>query len=309
VTDDVHLLSDIAGSTARLSHVDLRWLLAGLALQATSLALRGFAWRNIVRGAYPDRRVPVVGIGAAYVAGVAANSILPAKGGELVKIGGARLQVERSEATTLAASLGVLSIFDLCIGLLITTAVLLTGAVPGLDPARMLSIPGWVVPAVVLLLLGAAVASRAPRLRRRLDGVRHAAVASLAIVRRPRAYAVQVALPQLAAWACRLGVAASLLAAFGLRPSPGSAAVVVVAGGLAGLVPGSPGGLGAQQVLLVYALGATAAAGSIVTFSIGMQVALMLLQVALGIVAAMIAVRVAHPLRAVRALRALTATT
>jgi uncharacterized membrane protein YbhN (UPF0104 family) len=160
----------------------------------------------------------------------------------------------------------------------------------------------------VLLLLGAAVASRAPRLRSRLARVRHAAVASLAIVRRPRRYAVQVALPQLAAWACRLGVAASLLAAFGLRPSLGSAAVVVVAGGLAGLVPGSPGGLGAQQVLLVYALGATAAAGSIVTFSIGMQVALMLLQVTLGIVAAMIAVRVAHPVRAVRALRALMTT-
>lgn len=307
MTDDLHLLNYLAGSAQRMSQVDLPWLVAGLALQATSLGLRGFAWRNIVRGAYPDRRVPVIGIGAAYVAGVAANSVLPAKAGEFVKVGAARLQVERSEAATLAASLGVLSMLDLVVGSLITTAVVLTGAVPGLDPTRLLSIPGWAVPALAVGAVAAAVASRAPRLRRPLARLRRGAVAGFAIVRQPRRYAFEVVAPQLAAWACRLGVAASLLAAFGLRPSVGSAAIVVVAGGLAGLVPGSPGGLGAQQLLLVYALGATTAAGTIVTFSLGMQMALMVLQVILGIAAAMIAMRVAHPLRAVRALRALTA--
>ncbi len=307
MTADIHLLDALAGSTQRLSHVALPWLLAGMALQATSLGLRGFAWRNIVRGAYPDRRVPVVGMGAAYVAGVAANAVLPAKAGELVKIGAARLQVERSEAATLAASLGVLSALDLVVGSIITTVVLFTGAVPGLDPSRLLSIPGWAVPALAAVAVAVVVASRAPRLRGALATVRHGISASLAIVRQPRRYALEVAAPQLAAWVCRLGVAGSLLAAFGLRPTLGSAAIVVVAGGLAGLMPGSPGGLGAQQVVLVYALGATAAAGSIVAFSLGMQMALMGLQVILGVGAAMIAVRVAHPVRAVRALRALSA--
>ena len=293
MTDHFHLLNYLAGSTQRLSHVDLPWLLAGLALQATSLGLRGFAWRNIVRGAYPDRRVPAIGIGAAYVAGVAANADLPAKAGELVKVGAARLQVERSEAATLAATLGVLSVLDLVVGSVITTVVLFTGAVPGLDPSRLLSIPGWAVPALAVIAIAAAAASRAPRLRRALATVRRGVAASLAIVRQPRRYALEVAAPQ--------------LAAFGLRPTLGSAAIVVVAGGLAGLMPGSPGGLGAQQVVLVYALGATAAAGSIVAFSLGMQMALMALQVILGVGAAMIAVRIAHPIRAVRALRALSA--
>jgi uncharacterized membrane protein YbhN (UPF0104 family) len=304
VTDDLRLLDAIAGSAHRLSHIHLPWLMVGLGLQAASLALRGYAWRNIVRGAYPDRHVPALGIGAAYVAGVAANCVLPAKAGELVKIGGARLQVERSDAATLAASLGVLSLFDLCFGLLITVTLLLTGAVPGLDPARALSAPAWAAPAAAILVAAVALATRVPAARRLVTRLRGAVAAGTAILRRPRQYAFRVALPQAAAWACRLGVAASLLAAFGLRPTPGSAAVVVVAGGLAGLVPGSPGGLGAQQLLLVYALGATAAAGSIVTFSVGMQLALTLLQVVLGVGAAMIAVRVAHPLRAVRALRA-----
>jgi uncharacterized membrane protein YbhN (UPF0104 family) len=304
MTDDVRLLDAVTGSAERLSHMHVGWLLMGLALQAASLGLRGFAWRNIVRGAYPDRPVPTVGIGAAYVAGVAANCVLPAKAGELVKIGGARLQVERSDSATLAASLGVLSLLDLCIGFAITVTVLLTGAVPGLDASRILSAPAWAAPAAVVVLSMAAVATRVPAARRLVARLRGAAVASTAILRRPREYAVRVALPQAVAWACRLGVAASLLAAFGLRPTPGSAAVVVVAGGLAGLVPGSPGGLGAQQVLLVYALGATAAAASIVTFSVGMQLALTLLQVVLGVAAAMIAVRVVHPLQAIRALRA-----
>lgn len=304
MTDDIRLLDALTGSAQRLSHMHVGWLVLGLALQASSLGLRGFAWRNIVRGAYPGRRVPVVGIGAAYVAGVAANCVLPAKAGELLKIGGARLQVERSDTATLAGSLGVLSLLDLCIGTGITVTVLLTGAVPGLDPTRILSAPGWAVPVALAALAAAVVASRVPPARRLAARLRSAAVAATAVLRRPREYALRVALPQAAAWACRLGVAASLLAAFGLRPTPGSAAVVVVAGGLAGLVPGSPGGLGAQQLLLVYALGATAAAGSIVTFSVGMQLALTLLQVVLGIGAAMVAVRVANPLRAVRALRA-----
>ena len=304
MTDHIRLLDTLTGSAQRLAHMHVGWLLLGLALQASSLGLRGFAWRNIVRGAYPDRRVPVVGIGAAYVAGVAANCVLPAKAGELVKIGGARLQVERSDSATLAGSLGVLSLLDLCIGAAITLTVLLTGAVPGLDPARALSAPAWAVPVALAVLAAALVASRVPRARRLASRLRGALVAATAVLRRPREYALRVALPQAAAWACRLGVAASLLAAFGLRPTPGSAAVVVVAGGLAGLMPGSPGGLGAQQLLLVYALGATAAAGSIVTFSVGMQLALTLLQVVLGVGAAMIAVRVANPFRAVRALRA-----
>lgn len=308
MTDDLQVFDAIAGSAQRLSHIHLPWLMAGLALQVASLALRSFAWRNIVRGAYPDRRVPALGMGAAYVAGVAANCILPAKAGELVKIGGARLQVEGSDAPTLAASLGVLGVLDLCIGFSITLTVLLSGAVPGLDPARLVSAPGWAVPVAVAALGAIAVAARVPRARRLLTRLRQAAVASTAVVRQPRVYALRVALPQVAAWACRIGVAASLLAAFGLRPTPASAAVVVVAGGLAGLVPGSPGGLGAQQLLLVYALGATAAAEQIVAFSVGMQLALTLLQVVLGIAAAMIAVRVAHPVRAVRALRAQLAT-
>jgi len=308
VIDDIGVFAAIAGSAQRLSHIHLPWLMLGLGLQVASLAFRAFAWRNIVRGAYPDRRVPTLGMGAAYVAGVAANCLLPAKGGELVKIGGARLQVERSDSATLAASLGVLGLLDLCIGSAITLTVLFTGAVPGLDPGRLLSAPGWAVPAAVAVVAAIAVAGRVPAARRLLAKLRGAAVASTAVVRQPRVYAVRVALPQVAAWGCRIGVAASLLAAFGLRPTPASAAVVVVAGGLAGLVPGSPGGLGAQQLLLVYALGATAAAEQIVTFSVGMQLALTLLQVALGIGAAMIAMRVAHPLRAVRALRAQLAT-
>jgi glycosyltransferase 2 family protein len=305
---DVHLLDAVTASAARLSHMHVGWLLLGLALQATSLSLRGFAWRNIVRGAYPDRSVPALGIGAAYVAGVAANCILPAKAGEVVKIGGARLQVERSDAATLAATLGVLGVLDLCVGLALTLTVLFTGSVPGLDPARLVSAPGWAIPAAIAVLVAIAAASRVPPARRLLAKLRRAAVVGSAVVRRPRVYAVRVAVPQLAAWACRLGVAASLLAAFGLRPSPASAAVVVAAGGMAGLVPVSPGGLGPQQLLLVYALGATAAAQQIVTFAIGMQLALTLLQLVLGVAAAMIAVRVAHPVRAVRTLRAQIAT-
>lgn len=304
INDDA-LVAHLARAVQDLAQVRWPWLLAGLVLQTLSLGLRATAWRNIIAAAYPDRRVPRLGIGAAYVLGVAANGVFPAKVGEVAKVAVARLQVERSETSALVASLGVLSGFDLLVGTVITLAVVLSGVVPGLAPSAMLSAPQWALPGLAAALLVVLVASRSrwgrAGLRRLMVGVS----SSLAIVRTPRAYLTRVAIPQTLAWFCRIGVAASLLAAFGLHPSIASAAVIVVAGGLAGLLPGTPGGLGPQQILLVYALGATAAADKIVAFSVGMQLSVMALQLVLGTAALMIAVRIAHPLRAFRTASAL----
>ncbi|MGZ4431815.1 MAG: lysylphosphatidylglycerol synthase domain-containing protein [Gaiellales bacterium] len=299
------LLADLGHAAARLSHVSPPLLLTGLAFQALGLLLRSAAWRNILRATYPDRPVPYRSVAAAYVAGVAANGVLPAKGGEIAKVTLARASIERSSAPAIVTSLGVLSLFDAVVGVSITLGLLATGSVPGLRPAQLVPHPSWLLAAAAVAaacLLGA-IGFAATGLRTGLRAAARNAISSLTILRSPMQYLRTVASIQAAAWACRLAVAACLLAAFGLRPTLASAATVVVIGGLAGLVPGSPGGLGAQQVILAYALGTTAATANIVAFSLGMQLSVVLLQAVLGLIALMLMARVAHPLRAIQTLR------
>jgi uncharacterized membrane protein YbhN (UPF0104 family) len=303
------LLAALGHAATRLSHVNPPLLAAGLGFQALGLGLRSAAWRNILRATYPDRPVPFRSVAAAYVAGVAANGVLPAKGGEIAKVTLARASIERSSAPAIAASLGVLSLFDALVGGSITIGLLATGSVPGLHPAQLVPHPSWALAAAAVAAacaLGATVFV-ASGLRVRLRAAAGNAASSLAILRRPARYLRTVASIQAAAWVCRLGVAGCLLAAFGLRPTLASAATVVVIGGLAGLLPGSPGGLGAQQVILAYALGTTAATANIVAFSLGMQLSVLLLQAVLGLAALMLVVRIAHPLRAIQAMRGATA--
>jgi uncharacterized membrane protein YbhN (UPF0104 family) len=303
----VSLPAVISTVSTQLTNVSLPLLAAGLLLQGIGLGLRGLAWRNILCAAYPDRDVPMRGIIGAYVSGVAANGILPAKGGEVVKVALARAVIDRSATPTIVASLGVLSLFDVAMGAVITVALLASGTVPGLDPGHLIQLNPLVIGVVAGgLVVFASAATLVSGLHRRAATAARQALVSLSLLRAPGRYLRSVAALQATAWGCRLGVAATLLAAFGLRPSVPTAATVVVLGGLAGLLPGSPGGVGAQQLVLAYALGATTATTRIVTFSLGMQVAVAAFQVLLGVGALMLTLKIAHPGRAVRALRMLT---
>jgi uncharacterized protein (TIRG00374 family) len=119
------------------------------------------------------------------------------------------------------------------------------------------------------------------------------------ILRTPGRYLRTVVSMQAAAWASRLGAAFFLLAAFGLPASLRLAMLVVVLGGLSTLVPATPGGMGTQQLLLVYALHGTVAAATALSFSIGMQVAVTTTNTIIGILAVMIVFKTMRPIAAV----------
>ena len=87
----------------------------------------------------------------------------------------------------------------------------------------------------------------------------------------PRRFLREAVSWQVGAWLARVGVAFIALHAFGLPASLLDAVLVVVVTGLAGVIPFLPGGVGAQQAMLVYALRKTASAASVVTFGVGMQ--------------------------------------
>jgi hypothetical protein len=81
--------------------------------------------------------------------------------------------------------------------------------------------------------------------------------------------------------------------------------LVIVLGGLSTAVPATPGGLGTQQVLLVYALRETASAAVVLSFSLGMQAGVTIMNTLIGLAAAMLVFRTFRPLAAVRSSLAL----
>ena len=76
-----------------------------------------------------------------------------------------------------------------------------------------------------------------------------------------------------------------MLAAFGVPATLPLAGLVVVASGLSTLVPATPGGAGTQQLLVVIALQQVASAASALSFSIGMQVGVTVVNTAVGLAA------------------------
>ena len=284
----------------RFAELDRRLLLAAIVLQLANLGLRAFAWRNVLAAAYPRERVAYPSIAGAYVAGVALNTFTPGRAGEVVKIVLARTRIHGSAVPTVAASLSVVVVFDALFGGAIVIALWAGGVAPGL--------PGPGVPMLAAAGAGVALAALAVSvLARRSHRVRQfisRAWAGVAILKTPGRYVRGVAVFQLGAWACRIGVVMLVLAAFGIQPTVGSAALVLVAGGLSTAVP-VPGGGGAQQVLVAYALHSTVSVSEALSFSLGMQAGVALVNTLVGVTALMLMFRTLAPTAAVRSAYAL----
>jgi uncharacterized membrane protein YbhN (UPF0104 family) len=291
------LLDRIAGQGADLAgtfaSVDPRLLVLAALLHVSNHVLRSFAWRNVLTAAYPDRRVPITGVTAAYASGVALNAMLPARGGDAAKLAIARAEIRGSTLTTIGATMTVLLPLDI---VAITATVLLVTATGGAPLVVDWESMGWIgdhlLLAVPIALLAAAVTVLtvrflSPRVGRMWCRIRQGG----AILRTPRRYALGVALPQSIGWLCRIGVVMCLLAAFGLPASPTTAALVIVVAGASTMIPLTPGGAGTQQVMLAYALSEAASSAAVVSFSVGMQAGVTVLNALLGLGAAMVACR------------------
>ena len=292
----------VLAAVQRLQHLDPRLMAVALVLQVVNVGLRGTAWWGVLRAAHPGRRVPLGGVLCAYTAGMAANTLLPARGGDGLKALLVRQRLPGACIATIAGTMLVTALFDSVAG-----ALALTGAwALGMAHAPHLPhVPLWAIAAAAAAAVGVALLLRArigERLRRVAADLRRGG----AILRTPRRYASEVVSLQAAAWCCRVAVAYVLLHAFHIQAGLGEALAVVVLGGLSAAVPAAPGGAGTQQVLVVYALQRVATATAALSFAVGMQAGISTLNAALGLCALLVLFRTARPLAALRATRALT---
>ncbi len=287
---------------APLASIDPRWALLALVFHLGNLACRATAWRNVLAAAYPDERFSVVRVGLAYATGVGLNGYLPARGGDAAKVALVRVQHPHTCAVTIASSCTVVVLFDALVGLGILGTAWATGVLPEAPrvPAAVGAVVGNPVGALAVVaavaLLVAALARRfGPRMRSAAAHARQ----GIAVLTAPARYARTVLSVQTLAWCCRIGVVACMLAAFGIPASLPLAALLVVAGGMSTMVP-VPGGAGTQQAMAVVLLAAVASTSQALSYSVGLQVAVTVVNTTIGLAAAMLVFGRLHPLRALR---------
>ena len=272
-----------------IASVALWPLLLAVAMHVLKLLLRGRAWQNILQESYPEERVPYWGVFGAYMAGVGVNSIVPARGGDVVKLYLVKREVPATTYPTLASSLVVETLFDFVVASFLFLWAIHLGILPGLPDLPSIPAFDWsfvvnhpVIAAFVgCVLLGLAIIGTTWA-SRRVNEFKEKLVQGFAILRNRRAYVTGVVTWQAASWLARGAGVYFFLEAFHIPASVQATITVLVVQGLSTLLPFTPGGVGTQQAVLVYAFSGTAAASTVLGFSVGMQLVTTAVNVLLG---------------------------
>ena len=278
---------------------DIRWTPFAIAL-GFLLAMqlcRAWAWRNVLRAAYPGKPISFLQLGAAYLAGAGINAIFPARAGDVTKVFLVKRQIPDSSYPAVTSSFLVQSVFDTSAGILVFLYAIGQGLLP--EPPQLPNLPAFefsfwadhprtllIVTAVLLLAIAIGVYYLAHHVRRFWARVRQ----GLVILTEPRRYLRQVAAWQGLGWLCRFGAFWFFLEAFGIGGSFGNVLLVMSVQALATIVPFTPGGAGAQQALLVATLRGPSRA-AVLSFSVGTQIAMAAWSVVLGFTAILLVFR------------------
>ena len=277
--------------------------------------VRTFAWRNILRAAFPASRVRRRTVFCAYVAGVGLNSIVPARAGDALKLYMARHGIQGSNYATLTSSLVVETLFDFVVACVLFVWALQLGVLPSLDVLPNLPEVDWtwalrhpragIVLALVLTVLAAALTIWATR---RMALLKKRLARGFAILHDRRSYVTEVVSWQALAWVFRFAEVWWFLKAFGIPATVENALLVLVVQSLATLLPFSPGGVGTHQGLTAYVLRGKASTTALLSFSVGMNLVTTAVNVLLGFAAMFLTLRTVNWRRHVQAQRSESAT-
>jgi uncharacterized membrane protein YbhN (UPF0104 family) len=261
----------------------VRWgsLALGLAAFAVYMTLRARASFHILRAAYPNERILFRRIWGAYVAGYGFNSVVPARGGDVIRLFLTKTSVPNSSFPAIASSFAVELIFDLCMAIPVLAFAFSQGAfpkppdfsqLPAFDLAFFASHPRFTLFLLTALAIAGIVgfALLSARVRAFWARVRQ----GLTILSDRRRYVREVFLVQFAGWCFRFTAFWLLLDAFNVGGSVRNVLLVLGVNAVAALVPFTPGGAGVQQALLVKVFAGTAAGATVAAYSVGQQIAI-----------------------------------
>jgi uncharacterized membrane protein YbhN (UPF0104 family) len=260
------------------------------------------AWRNILKAAYPDRAVPWRGVYGSYVAGIGVNAVLPARGGDVLKLYLVRRRIENSSYPALASTLLVETLFDSFAGAAVLIWALTQNVLPSFGVQRVdLPQVDWSWPlrhprasvAIGVVWLTVLALFLVIGIRRAREFWAHVKQ-GFAVLRPPARYVLQVATWQAASWGFRAASVFFFLRAFHVPATARNVALVMAIQSVSTLLPFTPGGAGTQQGFLVYVFKRVepqVARTAVLSFSVGMYVATTALNVLIGFAAILVMLR------------------
>jgi uncharacterized protein (TIRG00374 family) len=284
---------DAVGSFAsNLASVNWPKLLLALVAFGIYLSFRARASYNILRAAYPGAPIDFRRIWGAYFAAYGFNNVVPARGGDIIRLFLTRSSVPGSSYPAIGASFAVESVFDAVVGGSVLCFAFTQGVFP--KPPDFSKLPAFDIaffaghPRFTLFLLTVlamlallAFAVLSARVRAFWARVRQ----GLTILFDRRRYLREVFAVQLAGWGFRFTAFWLLLDAFGVGGSVRNVLLVLGVNAVAAAIPFTPGGAGVVQALLVKVFAGTASAATVAAYSVGAQIAIAGFTFAIGLAA------------------------
>jgi uncharacterized protein (TIRG00374 family) len=284
---------------ANLAEVRLGALVLGLLLFGVYLTLRSRASFHILRAAYPAERFRFRDVWGAYFAGYGFNAVIPARGGDVVRLFLTKTSVPNSSYPAVAATFVVELIFDVVMGVFILTFAFTQGVFPkppdfaklnAFDLSFLASHPRFTLLLLTALGIGAlaAFAVLSARVRAFWARVRQ----GLTILSDRDRYLREVFAVQLVGWLFRFAAFWFLLEAFNIGGSVKNVLLVLGVNAVAAAVPFTPQGAGVAQALLVKVFAGTAASATVAAYSVGQQIAIGAFTFGIGFLALLFIFRV-----------------
>jgi uncharacterized membrane protein YbhN (UPF0104 family) len=299
----------------RAASVDPGLVVVGIVLYVLAQCVRTLGWHNILRAAYPNatelRRRDTM---TAYLAGAGLNGVIPARGGDIVKLWLLHRRVGGARYPTLAATFVPETLFETFFGFALVVWALskgflpvpsASGEMPHIDVTLVLEHPlSAAAGAVVLAAIGYGLYRL---LRRRVSDLTVRLRQGVAILSQPRAFLRGVATWQALGRLIRLGSLAAFMEAFHLPVTLSTVMLVMAAQGGGRIIPLAPASAGLRLAMLSYGFvettGHAVDIAAITTFTFGVGALLMLAGLMVGLVALGLQLGTCSPRTALAAVR------
>jgi uncharacterized membrane protein YbhN (UPF0104 family) len=266
-------------------------LLLGALFFVLNLTLRSRAIFNSMRAAYPRARFQWRRIWGAYFAAVGFNNVVPARGGDVIKLFLAKSSIPDSTYATVAASIYTEAPFDITLSVIILIFAFTQGVFPkppdfakldAFDLSFLASNFRLTLFLITLLSIAGIVAFAF--LSRRVVAFWARLQQGLTILRDRHRYLRQVIFFQVLAWFSRATAFWCFLDAFRIGGSVRNVMLVFAVNSVSGLIPLAPGGAGIQQALFAKVFASKAHGTSlVVAYSVGQQIVVAVLTAGIGL--------------------------
>jgi uncharacterized membrane protein YbhN (UPF0104 family) len=272
-----------------LSRVGWGPLALGAVAFVVYLTLRSRAFFNTLRAAYPTEPIPFRRIWGAYIAAYGFNNVIPARGGDVIKLFLVKQSIPHATYPAVGAAICVEAIFDAVMAVFILAFAFSQGVFPkppdfaqlnAFDLSFLAGHPRFTL--FLLTFLAIAVLVGFAVLSQRVKAFWARVRQGLTILRDRRRYLREVFAVQLAGWCFRFTAFWMLLDAFNVGGSVHNVLLVLGVNAVAAVVPFTPGGAGVQQALLVKVFSGTATGATVAAYSVGQQIVIAATTLAVG---------------------------